>query len=154
MIWKKIPGFHQYEVSESGDVRKGETPLTPWRDPETQRRFFSLATTSGIKKRFPAAKLVALAFLERPPFKGAHVCHNDGVEINDHYSNLRWDTCTSNMLDKLKHRGARFAHRIKNYDLRVQADALLAADSLSQSTTRTRRRWLDPDRHSRKSARR
>jgi hypothetical protein len=81
MLWKSVPGFTDYEVSECGDLRHGAVVLKP----------------EKVHGNGPA------------PFEGAEVCHNDGVSSNDHHSNLRWDSHASNMLDASKHRVERKA---------------------------------------------
>jgi len=103
MLWKQIPEFSGYEVSEYGAVRHGARHLKPERVHGNGRKRFSLSKGSRVF-RFKAAQLVALAFIGPKPFDGAEVCHNDGFELNDHYSNLRWDTHTGNMLDASRHR--------------------------------------------------
>lgn len=101
MLWKEVPGFLDYEVSEHGDLRHGQTRLKPERTCGNGRKRFSLSK-EGRVFRFKAAQLVALAFVGPRPFRKAEACHNDGFEHNDHYSNLRWDTHAGNMADKVK----------------------------------------------------
>lgn len=50
----------------------------------------------------PIHRLVLAAFVGAPP-EGLIGCHNDGNKLNNHVSNLRWDTYSSNMLDAVKH---------------------------------------------------
>jgi hypothetical protein len=103
MIWKPIPGFLDYEVSERGDVRRGGAQLKPERTQGNGRKRFSLSK-GGRLYRMKAHQLVALAFIGPAPFEGAEVCHNDGFHQNNHYSNLRWDTRAGNGNDVTKHR--------------------------------------------------
>lgn len=109
VVWKTIPGFPDYEVSEHGQVRHGTRYLTAERVHGSGRKRFSLSK-NGRNYRVQAARLVALAFIGGPPFKGAQVCHNDGFEHNNHFSNLRWDSVKSNMADMLKHKIQRKDH--------------------------------------------
>ena len=103
MLWKSIPGFLDYEVSEHGDVRRGPSRLMPERTQGNGRKRFALSK-GGRLFRMKAHQLVALAFIGPPPFEGAQVCHNDGFHHNNHYSNLRWDTSQSNGNDVTVHR--------------------------------------------------
>lgn len=103
MIWKPIPGFLDYEVSEYGDVQRGPKRLTPERTKGNGRKRFSLSK-GGQLFRMKAHQLVALAFIGPAPFEGAEVCHNDGFHHNNHYSNLRWGNSESNGNDVTQHR--------------------------------------------------
>lgn len=47
--------------------------------------------------------LVATAFLGPRPSPGHEVCHDDGNGLNNHVSNLRWDTKAANNRDKDRH---------------------------------------------------
>lgn len=102
MIWKPIPGFLDYEVSERGDVRRGPGQLKPERTTGNGRKRFALSK-GGRLYRIKAHQLVALAFIGPPPFEGAEVCHNDGFHHNNHYSNLRYGTKTDNGNDRTMH---------------------------------------------------
>lgn len=103
MLWKPVPGFHDYEVSEHGDVRRGTRNLKPERTVGNGRKRFALSKGGRIF-RFKAAQLVALAFIGPSPFEGAEVCHDDSFFHNNHYSNLRWDTHDANMADVPQHK--------------------------------------------------
>ncbi len=106
MLWKPIPGFLDYEVSEYGDVQRGPKRLTPERTKGNGRKRFSLSKGGRIY-RVKAHQLVALAFIGPPPFEGAEICHNDGFHHNNHYSNLRWGTTAENADDAAKHKADR-----------------------------------------------
>ncbi|MGY3527267.1 HNH endonuclease [Bradyrhizobium sp. USDA 4452] len=110
MLWKPVPGFLDYEVSERGDVRRGPAHLKPERTNGNGRKRFSLSK-GGRLYRMKAHQLVALAFLGPAPFEGAEVCHKDGFHHNNHYSNLRWGTSADNGNDVTKHRLQRLALR-------------------------------------------
>ena len=102
-IWRPIPDFEDYEVSEYGDVRKGNRNLKPERVQGSGRKRFSLSK-GGQTFRFHAAHLVANAFLEPKPAPDAELCHNDGFEHNNHFTNLRWDNKLGNAADVAQHR--------------------------------------------------
>lgn len=103
MVWKAVPGFLDYEVSEHGDLRRGVKHLKPERVQGSGRKRFTLSK-GGRSYRIRASHLVALAFIGPAPFDGAEVCHNDGFFHNNHFSNLRWDTRTGNVADVAKHK--------------------------------------------------
>lgn len=129
MIWKPIPGFLDYEVSERGDVRRGPGQLKAERTQGNGRKRFSLSK-GGRLYRMKAHQLVALAFIGPPPFDGAEVCHNDGFHHNNHYSNLRYGTSADNGNDVTKHRLQKRAlsnlTRPKSERLAAEAAALLS----------------------------
>lgn len=126
MIWKPVPDFADYEVSEFGDVRKGFAPLTPERVQGSGRKRFTLSK-GGRKYRFHAAKLVALAFIGPKPFEGAEVCHNDSFLHNNHHSNLRWGSRAANSADAVVHK----AKLRSRSTLPMNAGDLLAAEAAS-----------------------
>lgn len=118
--WKPIPDFAEYEVSEHGDVRRGERLLKPERVAGNGRKRFALSR-DGRRFVFKAAQLVALAFIGPKPFDGAEACHKDGFIHNNHFSNLRWDTHAGNALDDLAHR-----NKLRSFvstELRLKAEA-------------------------------
>ncbi len=116
MLWKPVPGFEEYEVSEHGDLRHGKKILSPERvsgNGGIDRKRFTL-TKGDRLYRFYAARLVALAFLGPKPSDDAELCHNDGFEHNNHFSNLRWDSRASNIADQVYHKFVR-KHRSQPY---------------------------------------
>lgn len=131
MIWKFIPDFLNYEVSEHGDVRRGTKYLKVHRDFEGGRKRICLSK-GGRRFWFDAAHLVALAFIGPRPFKRAELCHNDGFEHNNHYSNLRWDTKIGNAADRVKHKLQRDSHSAlpipRHRVISADATMLLAAN--------------------------
>jgi len=113
-IWKSIPRFPGYEVSDLGRVRsyrmRGKaygrfrqqpnlmTPVVRKKD-----GYLKLLLSFG-QKRVTALvhALVLEAFIGSRP-EGMEACHNNGIRTDNRLSNLRWDTQESNRLDKLKH---------------------------------------------------
>lgn len=132
LIWKPVPGFPGYEVSEYGHLCHDGYELKPEFVQGNGRKRFSLSK-SGTIVRLKAAQIVALAFLGPQPFDGAEVCHEDGFKTNDHYSNLRWDTHKANMADTVRHaieRKERAGIRVSKRDrLSAMATAFIAAAS-------------------------
>lgn len=58
----------------------------------------------GERVRVQVHVLVAEAFISPRP-QGLEVCHNDGNGLNNHVSNLRWDTHSANGHDNVMHGG-------------------------------------------------
>lgn len=99
MEWKIISRFPDYQVSESGEVRRNGRTLRPYTD-KWGYSTLSLRKSEGGQTTVSVHRIVAAAFLGPPPFEGAQACHNDSVKANNHYSNLRWDTPKGNIADK------------------------------------------------------
>lgn len=130
MIWKMIPQFDEYEVSEYGDVRRGDRLLKPEKIQGSGRKRFAL-TKNGRVYRYHAGHLVAFAFIGPKPSPFVELCHNDGFEHNNHFSNLRWDTKLANAADAATHRLNRKAQSALpvslKYRLAVEAKQFVAA---------------------------
>ncbi len=116
MIWKTIPGFSQYEVSESGEVRRSihlnhygkpgrrnkPGQLLKPAHPKSGYQSLTLKWDAGPIESVGVHVLVALAFLGPKPFPKAEVLHKDDNRSNNHISNIRWGTHQDNMLDCVK----------------------------------------------------
>jgi hypothetical protein len=118
-VWKPIPGFPGYEVSDQGRVRsywqqtfhKGQPGSTQIRVDEPQR-ILQTTLSAGYQRvclaqnghypRIRVHRLVLLAFVGPCP-PGMESCHNDGIRSNSCLTNLRWDTPSNNQLDRRKH---------------------------------------------------
>jgi hypothetical protein len=102
--WKPIIGFESiYEVSDHGNVRSiklGKLKKISL-DKTTNRQFLNLWKNNK-QNVVRIHKLVLEAFVGQCP-NGLECCHNDGNSLNNHLSNLRWDTHTSNIHDRIKH---------------------------------------------------
>jgi len=113
-IWKPIPGFPGYEVSNEGRVRSyrargGGGNSQAWHISSSPQRilragrydgypFVHLMDQQGKKRTFKVHKLVMLAFVGPAP-EGMEVCHNDGSRDNNRLENLRYDTRKGNAAD-------------------------------------------------------
>lgn len=124
-IWKGIPGYEFYEVSNLGNIRSLDRIL-PQKQPRygdmiIYRKFKSKALklcklsqkgkyphwtvtlcNNTLKRKFLVHRLVLLAFTGECP-SGMECCHNDGNGLNNRLDNLRWDTPRNNQLDRKKH---------------------------------------------------
>ncbi len=113
-VWKAIPDFPGYEVSDHGRVRSF------WRQGRKRRGLMD--TPQKILRPFPKKdgylgvclfkngkvfilrihRLVLLAFVGPCPL-GMQSCHADGTRTNNFLKNLRWDTPLGNGADAKKH---------------------------------------------------
>lgn len=130
--WRDIPGWEGiYQVSNQGRIRslgvgnrKGKIlkPAPYGRD----RRHLGVSLWRNNKgKTMKVHRLVASAFIGPCP-DGAEVCHNDGDGFNNRLSNLRYDSQSENVRDRIrhgthhqknKHIGARCGHRLESPNL-------------------------------------
>lgn len=109
MIWKQIPTFPAYEVSERGDVRRVVAArggvvgrvLRPYVRQDGYDMF--ILRRDGCSYHRKAHQLVAEAFIGPKPFPAAEVCHGDGSRTNNHYRNLRWGSSLENKADMMRH---------------------------------------------------
>ena len=108
--WRPIPSWPEYEISESGDLRRackgpGEKPgrlLKPWRNKKTG--YLEIALWRNNRGyRTTMHRLVALTFLGASPSTQHLVAHNDGSRDNNHWRNLRWATQRENVADTIHH---------------------------------------------------
>ncbi len=124
-VWRPVPGFENYEVSDLGRVRsKRRTHVRPhwltgkpievaaggrvldgWVTKQSNGSPLAVLVTlrrDGRSFTDRVHRLVLLAFIGPSP-DGTEGCHNDGNPLNNRLSNLRWDTHEANMLDAARH---------------------------------------------------
>ena len=102
--WKNVVGFEGiYEVSNHGNIRSVKTNKIkkPTINKKDNRPFLNLWKNNKQKIMRPH-RMVLEAFVGLCP-EGFECCHNDGNAFNNHVSNLRWDTHTNNIHDRIKH---------------------------------------------------
>ena len=85
--WKKINEFPQYEVSNTGMVRKG----TKVKKCRSNSRGYPTAVLyeNGKRKNIPVHRLVAIAFIPNPG-NLPQVNHKDENKQNNNVANLEW----------------------------------------------------------------
>lgn len=147
MEWRTCTRYPQYEISENGDVRlavnHGVYRAGHIRKPyqHTDGGYMCiLVTISGVKTKagYRSKKLALIHQLVAETFHGPRpegmlACHNDGNKLNNHYTNIRWDTPAKNTADALSHGtfavGERIAWaRFCDEDIRrIREDYLLGA---------------------------
>lgn len=144
--WLPVVGWEDfYEVSDHGHVRSLDRTVTfvsKWGTLGHRLYHGRLLAPAinrdghlrlGLCRRprfglFFVHRLVLLAFVGPQPV-GMQGCHNDGNPQNNFLSNLRWDTCSNNNLDKQRHGTCHLAnrthcprrHRLSAPNLRRQA---------------------------------
>jgi hypothetical protein len=88
-IWKPVPGYEAYEVSNRGNVRRCEKAMKFQNNGLGYHRV-SL-WNNNIQKHFMVHRLVALAFIPNPEGKPT-VDHINEIKFDNHVENLRWAT--------------------------------------------------------------
>ena len=105
-IWRDIPGFTDYEISNTGDIRSKKRmkkyksgrvmqlkSIEKKQRPHPTNNFMmtDLVDDKGKRKTVYPHKAVAMAFLKNDqPRKKKVVIHVDGDLSNNHVDNLRW----------------------------------------------------------------
>lgn len=94
--WKKIPGFSQYSVSSSGEVRNDVRGLI--KKPFVASNGYANVDLyrDGKRYKFRVHRLVGELFVPNPD-ELDFVNHKDGNKLNNDYSNLEWVTASYNM---------------------------------------------------------
>jgi len=124
-IWKPIPGFEGYDVSNMGRVRSYRKrvrggKLGEWRISNKPQRILRPSSDRGYPgvnlldknsnvRYIRIANLVLLAFVGLCP-EGLEICHNDGNPANSRLDNLRYDTHQANMTDRQIHESFSFSN--------------------------------------------
>lgn len=103
-VWKDIPGFHPYQASDQGRIRR--SPDAPLRKGGFRGRVLKNTShtagyvlaklyVEGHRRSVLGHRLVALAFLG-PRLPGMTVNHKDGCKTNNAVSNLEYVTSAEN----------------------------------------------------------
>ncbi len=102
-IWKDIPGFLDYQVSNLGRVKsfKGKNPkiLKPQKRLKGYR--FVALLNEKHKNNIDIHRLVLMSFVGMPP-EGKECDHINRVRDDNRLENLRWVTKVENEANKLK----------------------------------------------------
>lgn len=109
-VWKEIPDFSGYEVSNLGNVRCWRPRPYNAPPPDNPRPVKSRIGTNGYpyvhlgyKGPTPMVhRLVAELFVEGQE-EGLEVAHENGIKTDCRASNLRWTTRKDNFQDKKRH---------------------------------------------------
>lgn len=115
--WLPVPGWEGlYEISSTGRIKTLPRVVPHWRGGVSTRpeRFMALRPDKdgylqvtfkrpGVSEHFRVHRLVALAFLGRPPEGKTWALHRDGNVANNSSSNLYWGDQADNEQDKIRH---------------------------------------------------
>ena len=109
-IWRPIPGYERYELSNLGRVRSKRGIRKLFTNPNGYAHV--VIHGGGKLHTLKIHRLVARVFVpgEAP---GLDVCHIDGDKLNNAATNLRWGTRSENILDQVRmgrHINARKTH--------------------------------------------
>lgn len=118
-IWKLIPGFDAYEVSNQGNVRRADKILkgNVQTNPNDGYKSVRLCLCKeGIKSVHIVARLIAKAFIPNPD-NLPEVDHIDKNSLNNNVTNLRWVTKQEQNLNRdmpLGKSGHRYIRKHRN----------------------------------------
>lgn len=99
-----IPGYEGfYSIDEYGNITnvRRNKPLQPRSDKDGYLRV--ALQKNRVRKEWIVHRLVALSFIGEPPPDKPLALHNDGNNINNHFSNIRWGSHFDNTMDKMAH---------------------------------------------------
>jgi hypothetical protein len=109
VIWKDIPGFSNYNISEYGEVirikdsktRKAGSRPRPTISTNSLTGYYryKLINDIGDKINIGGHILVALAFHGPKPSSKHYATHWDDDGLNNYYKNIKWDTHRGNSND-------------------------------------------------------
>lgn len=100
--WRKVPGWSDYSVSDSGQVRSDRYGriLRPTLRPTG---YLQLTLSDRRRTGYPFAHTLVLAAFVGPAPEGMECCHGNGDKTDNRLSNLRWDTRLANAADATRH---------------------------------------------------
>ena len=118
MQWKALDTGSEYEVSDTGEVRKVHLHKQ-WRDKDGYLHT-TVTIAPGQTKRQPIHRLVLHAFDPRPNENELEVHHIDGNPANNNLENLMWVTHEENINFISKEKlfpGQFISRKVAQYDL-------------------------------------
>lgn len=105
MEWRKIEGFENYSVSDTGLVRN-DTSGKYLKPQVTKGHYYVHPCKNGKWRNIYVHRLVAMAFIPNSENK-PQINHIDGNPANNCVSNLEWCTNKENQLHKYRILGAK-----------------------------------------------
>ena len=103
IVWRQIPGFSRYEISDNGQVRKLPAILKQTPHPKSGHLAVTLYNDDGKPWRTGVHHLVARAFIGEPPDGKPYACHKNGVPHENTKDNLYWGSPADNAADAVHH---------------------------------------------------
>lgn len=137
--WAKIEGAPDYEVSDLGRVRRatagaGTYPGRILALHANRLGYWRVGLTlNGKRRTADVHRLVANAFLGKPPTEKHIAAHWDGNASNSAVTNLRWATHKENTADRVRHGTDNWGAR---YPGRKVGDAVIGAIRASTKSYR------------------
>lgn len=109
--WMPIPGFPKHEISDLGRVRSWCWAAARNSRPRILKLlsgrygylYVTLKQKGGRSVSFRINRLVLQAFGPPCPSPKHHAAHNNGDNLDNRISNLRWATATENAADRIAH---------------------------------------------------
>jgi hypothetical protein len=106
-IWRKIPDYEDYQVSNFGNVRsfknKKHANGLPMKIQEDRAGYVKIIVwKNGKQKTLKLHRIVCELFNGMAPEGKAYVNHIDGNKRNNHYTNLEWISSSENTLHAYK----------------------------------------------------
>lgn len=102
LVWKQIPGFSRYEISDNGQVKRLPSILKQTRKPSGHLQV-TVYNDHGKQWTAGTHQLVARAFLGDPLDGKPYACHIDGDPANNQPGNLYWGSAADNAADAVRH---------------------------------------------------
>ena len=109
-IWKPAPGYVGVMVSDQGRVRGELGHILRGGDNGSGYIHVEVRTDDGERRHKYVHRLVLETFVGPCP-PGMQACHWDDVPTNNALSNLRWDTPSENMRDRVRNGGSMQANK-------------------------------------------
>lgn len=133
--WREVEGFDgKYQVSNMGRMASHAYGywriLKPRRTKRSQMEYVNLHRDGKHHTR-KIHRMVLEAFVGPCP-SGLEGCHGNGIPYDNRLTNLRWDTHSSNQLDKRRHGTAGFLSPADVREIRRDANAGVMLKTLAE----------------------
>jgi HNH endonuclease len=136
--WRQIEAFPDYEVSQSGGVRRAFA-FKEWKAGRPLKfKIVDGYNTVALYRNKKAShqrvnRLVAQAFIGEPPTPRHMALHGDGNRQNNHYKNLRWGLHRDNLEDMKKHGTEFYISGEAHHGARLTAEIVREARRLREA---------------------
>lgn len=120
-VWKRIPGFAAYEVSNLGKVRNLKLNIISQHKCKTTVGSYldvNISNDEGIRKKISVHRLVGLTFNDPPEnFRELDIDHKDNNKHNNRSDNLKWCTRSYNVKEAYLTGANKYSHKVEMLDL-------------------------------------